>query len=173
MRWHRLARRARTGAVTAAALIGLVVLLAALAPFLGMRLVRLETGSMSPGFPTGSVLLVRDADASEAVAGDIVTVRRADGASVTHRVVSTSAAGDGVSLTLKGDANDQVDPKPYLANRVGIVLGGIPWGGDLVVLARSEGAIPLLAGFVSLLVLWAWWPQGRNPAHARRRTEVA
>ncbi len=174
----RRPRVLKTLTLTLAAAAGAIVLLASLAPLAGMRLVRLETGSMAPGFPAGSVLLARDVPAVEAAPGDIVTVMRSDGSPVTHRVVETAPAGDGARLILKGDANDQVDPAPYLATRVGLVLGGIPFGGQLLEAARAPFATPLLAVVVSLLVLWAWWPQPRTPAHRatperglRRRSE--
>lgn len=152
-------------ATAVAGVAGAVVLLAALAPLVGLHLVQLQTGSMSPGFPAGSVLLERTIDAADVTPGDIVTVVRADGSPVTHRVVTVDAAGAGASLVLRGDANDLNDPQPYLATRVGLVIGGLPWGGSLIELARAPGAIPVLAVVASLLVLWAWWPTRRVPAH--------
>lgn len=162
---RRAAHLAQSVVMILAGVAGVVVLLAALAPFLGVQIVRLQTGSMSPGYPAGSLLLAQDVAATEVRPGDIVTVRRADGTPVTHRVVTQEAAGDGARLILRGDANEQDDHTPYLVTRVGRVLGGIPFGGSLFDTATAPGAIPVLAGGVSLLVLWAWWPERRRPAH--------
>ncbi|MCS0500740.1 signal peptidase I [Protaetiibacter mangrovi] len=162
-------RRLLTGIVFGVAgALGLLVLLAALAPLVGLRLVVLETGSMSPDHPAGSVLLDRDVAATEVGPGDIVTVTRPDGTPVTHRVVTVSRAGAGAALVLQGDANGQPDATPYLVTRVGLVVGGLPWGGALFALASSPGAVPVLAAAVSLLVLWAWWPVRPAPAHRNR-----
>ncbi len=158
--------RALPGALVAVVgVAGLLVLAAVVAQSAGFRLVSLATGSMSPGFPAGSVLLVRDTDAREVHPGDIVTVLRRDGRPVTHRVVAATPEGDRMRLQLHGDANAQPDPDPYLVTRVGLVIGGLPVGGQLADLARHPAALPVLAAGVSLLVLWAWWPERRRPAH--------
>jgi len=166
---RRSARVVQSVVLSVAAAVGLLVVLAALAPLAGFHLVRLETGSMSPGFPAGSVLLAQDIAARDAAVGDIVTVTRADGSPVTHRVVEVEPAGSGARLVLKGDANDQVDPAPYLATRVGRAVGGVPFAGGLVEALGGRLALPVLAAISSLLVLWAWWPSGRAPAHRASR----
>jgi signal peptidase len=163
-----VARTVQGVVVTLAGVAGVLVLLAALAPLAGLQLVRLATGSMSPGYPAGSVLLVQDVAAGEVVPGDVVTVMRADGSPVTHRVVEVEPVRGGARLVLRGDANEQVDPAPYLATRVGRVIGGIPVGGGVFDLARSPFAVPLLGAAASLIVLWAWWPARRVPAHRMR-----
>ena len=57
------------------------------------------------------------------------------------------------------------DPMPYDVTRVDRVLGGVPWGGQIVTAARSPFALGGLTVVASLLVLWAWWP--RRPADDR------
>lgn len=170
----RTVRALRTlwGAITSvalavAALGGGVAIIAALAPIWGFHTVLLQTGSMSPDYPAGSVLVARDTPAQDVQVGDIVTVARSDGAVVTHRAVAIETIPGGASLTLRGDANTTDDPKPYVAQRVGIVAGGIPWGGQVVAAIQQPGAVPVIAGAVSLLVLWAWWPTRARPAHRR------
>lgn len=159
------------GVLVLLAIAGAATLLAAAAPLIGVRAVLLQTGSMAPDHPAGSVLLVRDAPAEEARVGDIVTVLRRDGASVTHRVVETEPIPGGASLVLRGDANTENDPRPYTASRVGIAIGGAPGIGWLVVAAQQPGVVPVITIAMSLLVLWAWWPRARPPAHraAKRR----
>lgn len=154
-----------TTALVLLAIVGVATIAAAAAPLVGVRAVLLQTGSMAPGYPAGSVLLVRDAPATDAQVGDIVTVLRNDGTSVTHRVVETEAISGGAELVLRGDANETNDPRPYTAARVGIALGGLPWVGWFVVLAQQPGAVTVITAAMSLLVLWTWWPRARPPAH--------
>ncbi|WP_431308700.1 signal peptidase I [Homoserinibacter gongjuensis] len=125
---HRWAGIAQSVLIALAGAAGLLALLAAAAPLVGFQLVRLATGSMSPDLPAGSVLVAQDVDAREIRPGDVVTVMRADGSPVTHRAVEVTPAGAGARLVLKGDANDQVDPAPYVATRVGRVVAGVPFG---------------------------------------------
>jgi len=141
-----------------AGIVGIVAVLVWLAPLAGIHLVALATGSMTPTYPAGSVLLVRDVVAADVAVGDVVTVTRADGASVTHRVTSIAVDEGATALTLRGDANPVDDRAPYLAERVGLVVGGVPVGGDLLVGLRGPWIGIVLAVLVSLLVLWTWWP---------------
>ena len=71
------------------------------------------TGSMSPGMPRGSLVVVREVDPARIGTGDVITFmpRPDDTTTVTHRVVGVGfdAAGERV-FTTKGDANDTVDP---------------------------------------------------------------
>lgn len=161
-RWTRIAQSA---VIALAGIAGVLVLAAAAAPLAGFQLVRLATGSMSPELPAGSVLLAQDVDAREIRPGDVVTVMRADGTPVTHRAVEVAPAGDGARLVLKGDANDQVDPTPYLATRVGRMIVGVPFGGGVLEALDQRLAVPVLAGLASLLVVWAWWPEPRSAEH--------
>ncbi len=152
------------------AAVGAVVLLAALAPLAGWHVVRLETGSMSPQYPAGSLLLAQDREAVDVVPGDVVTVALPTGARITHRVVSAEPAGDGARLVLRGDANETDDPAPYLVTRVGLVAGGIPFGAGVVQAAASPAGIVALSVLAGALVLWAWWPAPHRAAH---RAEAA
>lgn len=162
---RRWARIAHSAVIALAGAVGVLVLLAAAAPLAGFQLVRLATGSMSPDLPAGSLLLAQDVDARQIRPGDIVTVMRADGTPVTHRAVEVAPAGVGTRLVLKGDANDQVDPAPYLATRVGRVVAGVPFGGAVFDLLGGRLVTPVLAVLAGLLVVWAWWPERRTPAH--------
>lgn len=161
----RFARATLTVALILVGATGLVVVGAALAPAAGFTVVRLETGSMTPVYPRDSLLLVRDVAADDLVPGDVVTVTRAGRAPVTHRVIGVDDAGDGVRLELQGDANATPDPEPYLVDRAGLVLGGIPFGGQAVDLARSTPGVVGLSLLASALVVWAWWPRRPVPAH--------
>ncbi len=73
--------------------------------FMGYRLYRIETESMSPTFPVGSIILARSpSDPNSLKVGDVVTFINLDGDRVTHRIVRVSNTTDGkVAYRTKGD----------------------------------------------------------------------
>lgn len=151
----------------AMAAIVLVVGLVVAGPLVGLHTIRLATGSMSPGLPAGSMLVVKDTPASDLKVGDVVMVQRPDLRPVTHRVVAIQPAsaetGGRTALTLRGDANATNDPQPYLVDRVGRMVVGVPWGGQLVGFVRSPAGMSVLTVLFSALVLWVLWPAQENP----------
>lgn len=168
-RRHRGTKRVGWSGLLYATSIAAIVLAVAVAvggPMIGLHTVRLATGSMSPGLPAGSLLLVRDTPAAEVQPGDVVMVQRPDQRPVTHRVVAVDgpkAETDGrIALTLRGDANATDDPQPYLVDRVGRMVVGIPWGGQLAEFVRSPIGMGALTVLFSSLVLWVLWPAGRS-----------
>ena len=137
----------------------------ALLPFFGWQTVVLATGSMSPGLPAGSLVLERNVPASDIALGDIVTLTREGKVPVTHRVIAI-APSTGLlptrELTLKGDDNDAPDPRPYVVERAGLVVGGLPWGGQVIDFLRTPLALGIITILIAVLVLRAWWPQGAD-----------
>jgi len=163
--------RERTRPTTVAALAGLalvaITVAIAVAGF-GVSLVRLATGSMTPAYPADSVLVVRSVHAADVGVGDIVTVSRDGLVPITHRVVEVTPVGasGGAELVLRGDANTANDPEPYQVARVGLVLGGIPFGGSVLVALQSPVGLGIATVVVCGLLLWAWWPRREPGAHA-------
>lgn len=151
------------GLVGVALVLGVIVAVA----LSGMTLVRLATGSMTPTYPTDSILVVRSVPAAEVTPGDVVTVSRDGTVPITHRVVSVAPGGTGAELVMRGDANDVDDPEPYQVARVGLVLGGIPFGGAALAFIQSPIGLGLATIVVASLVLWAWWPRRPPGAHVR------
>ena len=71
---------------------------------LGFQLYRVESGSMEPTLPVGSVFLSRKADGTEALKeGDIVTFHTLSGSVVTHRIIEVVRENDQTSYRTKGD----------------------------------------------------------------------
>lgn len=147
---------------------GLVVLWAALSALLGLSLVILVTGSMSPTMPAGTVAVVQQVDADEVRIGDVVTVPRPGyEVPVTHRVVAIEPPSGGsgpVLLTLRGDANPVDDPEPYAVEQVQRVVTAVPGAGALVAWLVSPFVRMLLVVVVAGVVCWALWP--RRPAQS-------
>lgn len=148
------------------AIAALVVAVAVVGPVAGLHTVRLVTGSMSPSLPAGALLVVKDTPAAEVVPGDVVMVQRPDHRPVTHRVVAVAPpsveTGGRIALTLRGDANETDDPHPYLVERVGLMIVGVPWGGQMAEFVRSPVGMGVLTVLFSSLVLWVLWPAGKN-----------
>lgn len=72
------------------------------------------TGSMRPGMPPGTLVVVRPTDPARIAVGSVVTYQLESGkpAVVTHRVVSQGLDADGQPVfQTRGDANDSPDPK--------------------------------------------------------------
>ena len=164
------ARVPRMGPTSIAALAGLILVAIAVAVAvvgLGVSLVRLATGSMTPAYPADSILIVRSVEAAAVGVGDVVTVSRDGLVPITHRVVSVTPVGvsGGAELVLRGDANTADDPEPYQVARVGLVLGGIPFGGSVLVALQSPVGLGIATVVVCALLLWAWWPRREPGAH--------
>ena len=91
-------------------------------------LVTLVSGSMSPTYPTGALLLVRKVDADRGIkVSDVVTVARASGMPVTHRVVEIVIVDGRPAYRTKGDANSTPDAQLAVPGSVvGRVQGQLP-----------------------------------------------
>lgn len=89
----------------------LLAFVPAIATVGGYTSVTLTSGSMSPSYPAGSLLLIEHVSADQLAVGDIVSVRRpALDAVVTHRIIGLERAGDQVRVQTRGDAAPAADP---------------------------------------------------------------
>lgn len=148
-------RRLADTVLTLAAILGVVCLiLTVLALSFGIRPLIFETDSMAPAAPTGSLGISRTVPATTVNPGDIVTVTSDDGTRLTHRVVTVgSVAGNSATLTLKGDANDVVDPGKYVKTTVDRVYWTVPYLGYVVSWLKNPMTLALEG--VGLLILLA------------------
>ncbi len=111
------------------------------------------TGSMSPTYEPGSVVIVRPTPVDDLQIGDPITyqMRSDDPEVITHRIVSVAFAGDGSrQFITRGDANGADDPTPVKEGQVrGKVWYSVPLVGHAST-ALSPGdralAINVLAG---------------------------
>lgn len=120
----------------------------------GYRVFVIHTGSMTPTFAPGDVVIDRPASAHYRV-GEVITVRH-DGLSsdlVTHRIHDITAAG---LIHTKGDANKSVDASAVLPTQVqGSVITGVTGAGYvLVFLQQPTGIWALATSLVALMLLW-------------------
>ena len=173
------AGRVKDTLLTLAGVVGILsILWFAAAVVFGLSIVVVLTGSMAPGLPTGSAILVHDdVAAADLAVGDVVTVPQVgQPLPVTHRIIAIDVVpGDSAarSITLQGDDNDTPDRQPYLVDTVQRAIVGFPTLGFVIRVLQT----PLMIGGATLavagLVVWAFWPQRpadrTNPTRPRHR----
>lgn len=113
-----------------------------------------QSGSMEPSIPTGSVVFVTETDAESISTGDVVTYqKRGNEVPITHRVVDIKRNDESMRLITKGDANENRDTEPvYRSEIVGTVAFSIPYIGYIIRFGQTT-----LGWFVLVfvpLVLW-------------------
>lgn len=157
-----------------AALAAAVALLLPLATFLvatwllGWQLQAVLSGSMSPAYPVGSLLVVGQIDASDVRAGMPIVFEdpREPGRLVTHRVVGPVPA-DASAFRTRGDANAAVDPAPVPARLVrGRVLWSVSGLGAVLDWLRWPNGFLLLVGLPGVVLV-------ATELHRRRPTAPA
>lgn len=119
----------------------------------GYRLYAVRTGSMTPTYSTGALVIDQPASsAPQPAVGDVITFRTQDGL-VTHRVHELTPQG----IKTKGDANRVEDPWTLpTRNLVGHVVAGIPHGGYVLVFLKQPTGVPsLMLLMVSASLAWS------------------
>jgi signal peptidase len=147
------------GWLTAALAAAVVSFLLPLATFLvatwllGWQLQHVLSGSMSPTYPVGSLLVVAQIDASDVRAGMAIVFEDPlePGRIVTHRVVGP-VPDDASAFRTRGDANAAADPAAVPARLVrgkvlwsvsglGAVLDWLGWPNGFVLLVGVPGVL--------------------------------
>ncbi|MFE4194270.1 signal peptidase I [Paenarthrobacter sp. NPDC056912] len=160
-RRQRTVSRLREFVLNVAAVGGAVCIIAVICALLfHISLILFKTGSMSPAIPAGSLAVVREIPASEIRTGDVVTVDRPGKLPITHLVQTIEPAdGPARTITMKGDANADPDPAPYVVERVRLVLWSAPGLAYPVSAASSPLALGAVTVGVAALVTWVLWPR--------------
>jgi signal peptidase len=130
----------------------------------GWRLQAVETSSMDPALPAGSLLVSQDVDPSEVRPGMVVAFVHPDDRArvVSHRVVRVVERREGLFFRTRGDANREVDghlvPASDVRSRVrwhvpdlGAAVRWLAWPRGFVLLVLVPVAL-LIAGEVRDLV---------------------
>lgn len=164
----------------------IVIIVAVIAIILGVALPRLAgghaytilTGSMRPGMPPGSLVVVRPVDPAALRMGDVITFQLRSGRPevATHRIVGigTTTRGERV-FTTRGDANDANDVAPVRAVQVrGKRWYAVPYLGRLNSLATGEhraigrlAAAGLLTGYALVMFAGCLRDRRRRPRSDR------
>jgi signal peptidase len=119
----------------------------------GVRFYAVDSGSMSPTFDAGA--LVVDLPVTPATTyqlGDVVTFHPTPGYTATHRIVAIDKDG----IATKGDANPSNDigfiQPSMIAGRVAF---SVPYGGYVAVFFQQPaGVAALLLMIIALVVVW-------------------
>lgn len=118
----------------------------------GYRLYAVQTGSMTPTYRPGDLVVTGPAT-GELSAGDVITFTSPGGHGLTtHRIAAVGSDG----ITTQGDAN--TTPDVAVLDRddvVGRVVAGVPRGGYLLVFFQQpSGSASVMTALVNLLLLW-------------------
>jgi signal peptidase I len=113
------------------------------------------SGSMTPGIPVGSIVLVRPVDPDQLRVGDVATYQDEPGKPVyvTHRVAGINHLGGQTTFTFKGDANRGADVKPVVPGQIrGRLWFHVPYLGRIRDDLKTPGGLTLtlavlLAGY--------------------------
>lgn len=105
---------------------------------LGYSVLRLQTGSMEPGYKTGSIIIAKKVDVNDLEKGDVIsfysTSKDISDRVNTHRIIDIIYDQSGTrEFITKGDANELQDEHPVLSSRIigkvvfdlGVVSGSV------------------------------------------------
>ncbi len=125
-------------------------------PITGWKALSVQTGSMRPHIPPGSLVLVHRVPGSQLRIGDVITYNSmvSPGEQITHRIVGFKQVGPVREVVVKGDANPLPDP-PLLASQVvGKVAGSAPYIGRVIDFVHSPLGLALLVYVPALAVIF-------------------
>lgn len=95
----------------------------------GYGFMAVQTGSMTPEYPVGTVIIIKETDASQLKEKDVITFYSSNPSLgnmiVTHRIMEVTDDGDGTySFVTQGDANVIPDEYPAQSEKlIGRVVG--------------------------------------------------
>ena len=105
------------------------------------------TGSMTPGIPVGSVVVVRPVDPGTLEVGDVATYQKEKDQAVfvTHRIIEIDSSTRPTTYVFKGDANRGPDLEPIVPDRIiGKVWFHVPYLGTIRDGLKGSGGVTLL-----------------------------
>ncbi|MBP1759584.1 MAG: peptidase [Firmicutes bacterium] len=120
------------------------------------RMMVVLSGSMSPAFETGDVILISTVKKAQYSKDDIVTFKDPEDMKkiITHRIIDVNQEGNKVSYRTKGDANNSADPKLVPANNViGQEKLHIPYLGRMIEFGKTKQGIILLILVPGFLII--------------------
>ena len=120
------------------------------------KLMVVLSGSMSPVFEAGDVVIVAANKKPAYNKGDVITFKDPEDGKrvITHRVVEVLKEGKQFSYRTKGDANNVADQKPVPAsNIIGQQKWRIPYFGRLVEFAKTKQGLVWLIIVPGILII--------------------
>lgn len=159
--------------------ISAVLLVAVLIPRLaGATPYSVMTGSMRPGMPPGTLVVVKPKPINQIQIGDVVTyqLRSGEPTVVTHRVVSIGVRADGAPLLqTQGDANNVPDAVMVREIQIkGAEWYSVPYLGYVnKALSGNQRQIAVYVVAGSLLLYAGWMFASATVDRRRRRSEIS
>ncbi|MCA9355784.1 signal peptidase I [Candidatus Kaiserbacteria bacterium] len=147
----------------------LLLMQTAILPGYEVRIV--QSGSMEPAIPIGSLVVVKKFERYEV--GDVITFGGdfASSLPTTHRIISDSISEGKLSYETKGDANATPDEKLVDVDSVrGKVILSLPFLGYLLDFARQPLGFALLIGIPAGFI--AFEEIGNIVAEVRNRKKI-
>ncbi|CAN5417118.1 hypothetical protein BH10PAT3_BH10PAT3_0420 [soil metagenome] len=121
----------------------------------GWKAMNVQTGSMSPNIPKGSMVFVHSVPTSSLKVGDVITYASMQkrGKTISHRITQTYLADGKIpGFVTKGDANKVADA-PIVGGQVkGKVMYSLPYLGKLLSLLRTWPGIIVLIYIPALFI---------------------
>jgi len=149
--------RDRSELRTAANVIGVLLLIAVVVPFLVYGFPQVVgadhgfvvlSGSMEPAMSPGDAIIVREVGPEEIEERDVITYQTDSDTPTTHRVIDVVERDGSLTYQTKGDANEDADPGSVSPDQViGEVLFVIPLLGYVVRFVNTT------VGFAALVVV--------------------
>ncbi len=138
-------------------LVAMVLLLVAMlwgVRLFGLDLFIVQSGSMEPEYPTGSIVYVKEVDANTLTVGDVITFQLSDGVCGTHRIIDIVEENGTFQFKTKGDAND-VEDSGYVSSEdiVGKAVFCIPQLGFFTAFIQTKQGMYVGIAAVALLLL--------------------
>ena len=145
-------------------LIAAIGALLVLMLFFGARLYSIQTGSMEPNYPVGTMIVVEPVEFDQLRKGDVITFV-SGGMTVTHRLIDIDK--DTRQLTTKGDNNNVADSSELsYDNVIGRVEFAIPYVGYLVLMLNTTfGKIMagvVIAAIIGVLIIIKIYESGED-----------
>ena len=117
-----------------------------------------QSGSMEPTIPTGSVIWISDTNGENLEEGDIITYGPEGGTPedeyTTHRIIEVRGSGSDVEYVTKGDNNEDPDPGTVTPERIeGVHMFTVAQLGYAVVEGRKSSVFLILIGVASALII--------------------
>jgi signal peptidase len=149
------------GQVLSVMLLGTVVVgglvLVAVPKATGSKPLTVLSGSMTPTYAPGDVVVVRPVDTTRLQIGDVITFQPETGnpALTTHRIIEVVLTGDGREYVTQGDANGAPDGAPVTPAQVrGKVWYFVPLVGYVTTWASGASLRTAIDVLAVLLVLY-------------------
>lgn len=117
------------------------------------QLLTVLSGSMSPVFAAGDLILIERVAAADLAVGDIITFRQ-DERLITHRIIAAERTGGRLLFITQGDANAAPDERLVVPEFIaGRYLLRIAYGGRLSQFVQTPLGVALFIGLPGLYLI--------------------